>query len=232
MAKNAQQLKALTLQEFEQAAAQFDNDDPSVYNMCREDYPDIVQELEREPFNDVLDAGSGTGAVLALLAADHPQANYTGIDLSPRMVAVAQSKAIPGARFVCGDCEQLPFAPGSFDVIVCSQSFHHYPNPELFFASCARVLRPGGRLLIRDMSPLWPIRFLVNHVELPVMHLLGKGDVHCYGRWELERLCAGADLTLERFERRSGMRMHCLIRKKVRTAQQQAFVHDWKEPFA
>ena len=48
MAKSAKELKSMTLKEFEKAAEQFDNDDPSVYNMCRKDYPDILAELEKE----------------------------------------------------------------------------------------------------------------------------------------------------------------------------------------
>ena len=47
MAKSAKELKSMTLKEFEKAAEQFDNDDPSVYNLCRKDYPDILAELEK-----------------------------------------------------------------------------------------------------------------------------------------------------------------------------------------
>ena len=48
MAKPAKELKSMTLKEFEKAAEQFDNDAPSVYNLCRKDYPDILAELEKE----------------------------------------------------------------------------------------------------------------------------------------------------------------------------------------
>ena len=53
MAKSAEELKALTLHEFNNAAKQFDNKNPSVYNMCRKDYPDLLAELEKEEFTDV-----------------------------------------------------------------------------------------------------------------------------------------------------------------------------------
>ena len=102
MAKSAKELKSMTLKEFEKAAEQFDNDDPSVYNLCRKDYPDILAELEKEEFTDVLDAGCGTDAVIALLAKKYP-----GIDLSPKMIAVASAKKTENAVFVCGDCENL-----------------------------------------------------------------------------------------------------------------------------
>ena len=107
MAKSAKELKSMTLKEFEKAAEQFDNDDPSVYNLCRKDYPDILAELKKEEFTDVLDAGCGTGAVIALLAKKYPKKHYTGIDLSTKMIEVASAKKTENAVFVCGDCENL-----------------------------------------------------------------------------------------------------------------------------
>ena len=147
MAKSAEELKKLTLEEFQKEAGQFDNNDPSIYNLCRKDYPEILAEIEKEPFTDLLDAGCGTGAVISLLADKYPDKHYTGIDISPNMIEVAKSKSSSNSAFVCGDCEQLPFDENSFDVITCSMSFHHYPHPEKFFTSCYRVLRPNGRLI-------------------------------------------------------------------------------------
>lgn len=214
MAWSAEKLKAVSLQEFNAAAASFDGEDPSVYRMCRRDYPELVEELEREPFLDLLDAGCGTGAVLALLARKNPNRHYTGLDLSPRMIELAQSKKIPGTAFFCGDCEAIPFAPASFDAIVCSMSFHHYPHPEEFFKSCFRVLRPGGRLVIRDMTQRQPLRWMVNHIEIPLLRLLlHKGDVACYGRADFEKFCAASGLTLEKFEQRPRFRLHSVMRR-------------------
>ena len=215
MAKSAEELKTLTLHEFNRAAEQFDNSDPSVYNLCRKDYPDILAELEKEDFTDVLDAGCGTGAVIALLAEKHPDRHYTGIDLSPKMIEIAAAKGTKHAKFVCGDCEALPFEPDSFDVITCSMSFHHYPHPVEFFRSCRRVLRPGGRLIIRDMTASPFLRKLINGVEIPLAHLLGRGDVACYGEKDFARFCRESGLKLERFEHRKGFRLHSVIRKEA-----------------
>ena len=215
MAKSAKELKSMTLKEFEKAAEQFDNDDPSVYNLCRKDYPDILAELEKEDFTDVLDAGCGTGAVISLLAEKYPDKHYTGIDLSPKMIEVALAKKAENAKFVCGDCENLPFDDNSFDAITCSMSFHHYPQPVDFFRSCERVLRPGGRLIIRDMTAGPVMLKLINVVELPLVHLLGKGDVACYGRKDFERFCQESGLKLELFEQRKGFRLHSVMRKAI-----------------
>ena len=62
----SEEYKRLSLKEFDRAAEKFDDDDPSVYNMCRKDYPDVLAEAVKEPFSDLLDAGCGTGAMLAM----------------------------------------------------------------------------------------------------------------------------------------------------------------------
>ena len=212
---NASDYKALSIKEFSRAAKVYETDEAGVYRMCRKDYPDILAELEKEEFTDVLDAGCGTGAVIALLSEKYPEKHYTGIDLSPKMIEVASAKKTENAVFVCGDCEDLPFKDNSFDAITCSMSFHHYPHPVDFFRSCERVLRPGGRLIIRDMTA-GPLKLkLINAVEIPLVHLLGKGDVACYGRKDFERFCQESGLKLELFEQRKGFRLHSVMRKSV-----------------
>ena len=72
-------------------------------------------------------------------------------------------------------------------------SFHHYPHPVDFFGSCERVLRPGGR----DMTAGPIMLKLINAVEMPLVHLLGKGDVACYGRKDFEQFCQESGLKLD-----------------------------------
>lgn len=59
---NSAEYKELSLKEFDMAAAKFDDNDPSVYNLCRKDYLDVLAEVRTEEFSDLLDAGCGTGA--------------------------------------------------------------------------------------------------------------------------------------------------------------------------
>lgn len=77
------------------------------------------------------------------------------------------------------------------------------------------MLRPGGRLIIRDMTTGPIKRKLINAVEMPLLHLLGKGDVACYGRKDFEGFCQESGLKLELFEQRKGFRLHSVIRKSV-----------------
>ena len=177
--------------------------------ICREVEPELNRKMT------VLELACGTGAVIALLAKKYPEKHYTGIDLSPKMIEVASAKKTENAVFVCDDCENLPFEDNSFDAITCSMSFHHYPHPVDFFRSCERVLRSGGRLIIRDMTAGPIMLKLINAVEMPLVHLLGKGDVACYGRKDFEQFCQESGLKLELFEQRKGFRLHSVMRKSV-----------------
>jgi ubiquinone/menaquinone biosynthesis C-methylase UbiE len=206
--------KKLSIKEFSKAAEVYETDQAGIYKMCKKDYPDILAELEKEDFTDLLDCGCGTAPMLSLLKEKYPDKRYTGIDLTPKMIEVAKAKKMDGVNLVVGDCENLPFEEDSFDAVICSQSFHHYPNVQDFFNSVYRVLRPGGRLVLRDMtSTCAPVRWLMNNIETPIINLTGHGDVHVYGRDEVKRLCDNAGLVMEMFERRGFFRMHCVARK-------------------
>ncbi len=213
---NSKQYKKLTLKEFDKAARQFDNDEMSVYNMCRKDYPDILEEVKKENFDTLLDCGCGTGAMLRLFVKDIPDKKYCGIDLSAEMINVARENCSI-VDFTQGDCEELPFDDETFDVVTCSMSFHHYPNVEKFFSNVYRILKPNGRFILRDMTSrnaliLWA----TNYIELPLANkFAGKGDVHCYSVKEVERLCVECGLKPERIEVRKGMRLHAVMRKPI-----------------
>ena len=130
------------------------------------------------------------------------------------MIEQAKKKNLPNASFVVGDCEKFPFAENSFDAIICSMSFHHYPHPQDFFNSVQRCLRPGGRLILRDMtSDSKIVRWLVNKIEMPLINKIGHGDVEMATRETVCTCAENAGLVVERYEIRKGMRLHAVIRK-------------------
>lgn len=213
---NDQEYKALSIKEFSKAAKVYETDEAGVYKMCKKDYPDVLAELEKEEFTDLLDCGCGTAPMITMLQKKYPEKHYTGIDLTPEMIEVARSKQMPGVRLVVGDCENLPFPDNSYDAVICCQSFHHYPNVQDFFHSVYRVLRPGGRLILRDMTAKSAAaRWFMNHIEMPVINLAGHGDVHVYGTDEVQKLCNRAGLNLEIAEKRGFFRLHCVARKPL-----------------
>ena len=206
--------KKVSIAEFSKAAEVYETDQAGVYKMCKKDYPDVLAELEKEEFNDLLDCGCGTAPMLTLLKEKYPDKRYTGIDLTPKMIEVARAKHMQGVELVVGDCENLPFEDNSFDAVICCQSFHHYPNVQDFFNSVYRVLRPGGRLVLRDMTAKSAVMlWLMNHVEVPLINLTGHADVHMYSGKEVEALCNNAGLKMELFEARGFFRLHCVARK-------------------
>jgi ubiquinone/menaquinone biosynthesis C-methylase UbiE len=100
---------------------------------------------------DALDAGCGTGFLSFELAARGHR--VTGIDFAPAMLEEARRKAAErgvSIRFEAGDAEQLPFAAGSFDLVVSRHVLWTLPHPEAAIDEWIRVLRPGGRLAVID----------------------------------------------------------------------------------
>jgi ubiquinone/menaquinone biosynthesis C-methylase UbiE len=207
--------KNISIKEFSKAAKVYETDRGGVYKMCKKDYPDVLAELEKEDFTDLLDCGCGPAPMLTLLHEKYPDKHYTGIDLTPEMIEVARAKNMEDVKLVVGDCEKLPFDDESFDAVICCQSFHHYPNVQDFFNSVYRVLRPGGRLILRDMTMnTAAVRWFCNHIEIPIINLTGHGDVRIYGRDDVNKLCNKAGLTMELFEKRGFCRLHCVARKQ------------------
>ena len=152
---------------------------------------------------DVLEVAVGTGRNLSF----YPQGvRVTGIDLSPGMLEFARGRATElgiDAELLEGDAETLPFSDDRFDTVVCALSLCSIPNSTKAVAEMARVLKPGGRLLLLDhIGSTWPpiyaaqwllerltIRSVGEHFtrrQLPLVRAAGLEVV------ETERLKAGS----------------------------------------
>jgi ubiquinone/menaquinone biosynthesis C-methylase UbiE len=119
----------------------------------------------------VLDLGAGTGRFTPALAQAFGGPVY-GVEPSRRMRDIAgQAAAHPAVTYLAGSGEQLPLADGSCDVVLMYLVFHHLRDPAAAAAEIARVLRPGGRVLIRStfadrMPDLWWHRFFPRAIEI------------------------------------------------------------------
>ena len=100
----------------------------------------------------ILDVGTGPGLLPLQLAERGPQLRIDAVDLSPEMIEAARSTAGPDARiaFAEADVAALPFADGSFDLVVSSISQHHGVDPAAGMREIARELRPGASAWIYD----------------------------------------------------------------------------------
>jgi arsenite methyltransferase len=110
----------------------------------------------------VLDVGCGAGTdtlVAAQMVA--PEGRVTGIDMTREMIAKAQSAAAEmGAKnvqFLEGDVERLPFGEESFDVVISNGVVDLIPDKDAVFSELGRVLRPGGRIQIADVTIQNPV---------------------------------------------------------------------------
>ncbi|WP_267241654.1 class I SAM-dependent methyltransferase [Streptomyces sp. PR69] len=116
----------------------------------------LADALAIAPGERVLDVASGRGAT-ALLLADEYGAEVDGVDYSPAATALAQGAAraaglADGVRFTTGDAERLPYPDGAFDAAVCECALCTFPDKARAAAEFARILRPGGRLGLTDVT--------------------------------------------------------------------------------
>lgn len=144
--------------------------------------------LEPRPDDRLLDVGCGSGAAVRAAAPSVDRA--VGVDLSEGMIARARglAGATPNVEFLVADAEALPFEDATFSVLLCTTSFHHYPSPERAVGEMARVLMPGGRIVIADMVSDRLIMRLVDQL----LRRTQRSHVGCQRSSGLASLLAGA----------------------------------------
>jgi SAM-dependent methyltransferase len=114
------------------------------------------------PGEHVLDLGSGAGTD-SLVAAQMvgPQGRVVGIDMTPEMLSKARGAAAEAdlghVEFVHGEVEELPFDDETFDVVISNGVIDLIPNKEAVFSGIFRVLRPGGRIQVADVTIQVPV---------------------------------------------------------------------------
>lgn len=120
-----------------------------------------VRSLGAEGGDAVLDAGCGTGLTTRRLL--DRGCYVTALDLSVKSLAYLRGRHTGGAlRVVQGDLTSLPFAAGAFDRVLCANTLQHVPGDgarQLCVRELARVLRPGGRLVVTAQQHSIPRRW-------------------------------------------------------------------------
>lgn len=181
-----EQLKARSKAAFDEQAPIYDEGMQGDH--ARALYPCILEEARRAmegiPVPSVLDVGCGTGMLSERLLGAFPSCRLTGVDLSPAMVERARVRLAGRAEVREADAERLPFHDGAFDLVVCNDSFHHYPDPDRAVFQMWRVLRKGGALVLGDVWQPAPARAVMN-AWMPFSH---EGDVRIYSEAELRAI--------------------------------------------
>jgi demethylmenaquinone methyltransferase/2-methoxy-6-polyprenyl-1,4-benzoquinol methylase len=135
--------------------------------------------LNPRPGEKILDLAAGTGGSTAALA--ESGAEVVACDLSEGMIAVGRQRH-PELAFVQGDATDLPFEDASFDAVTISFGLRNVENTEKALREMARVVKPGGRLVICEFSrPTWPpfravYGFYLEQILTRVAGLLSSDD--------------------------------------------------------
>lgn len=157
-----------------------------------------IAALGLEPGDRVLDIGSGTGELARLLAETvGADGEAIGVDPNPGMRTEAARRA-PRARFVDGNAYALTFPDGSLDAVTCERVFQHLDHPEKATAEIARVLRPGGRVVVTDID--WATA-IIHPGEPDIVRVMTEsmrgGVVNPFAARRLPGLLSGAGLTVD-----------------------------------
>jgi ubiquinone/menaquinone biosynthesis C-methylase UbiE len=110
-----------------------------------------------------------------------------GIDISPQMLHIAGEKLGKQADIRLGDSEELPWEDNSFDVVVCINSFHHFPNPQKELKEMHRVLRQEGLLILADPWLTSPV-IQVSNLLIRLIASRIYGDFRLYTELDIRRL--------------------------------------------
>ncbi|MEU9320983.1 class I SAM-dependent methyltransferase [Streptomyces sp. NPDC048295] len=163
----------------------------AVYDSLPSSYIEVEEPVVRTILDGIapgvaLDAACGTGRqTRALTAYGH---RVIGVDQSPQMIAKAREHA-PDAEFRAGHLERLPLDDDSVDLAVCTLAMTHLPDLAPGMKELARVVRPGGRIIVSDLHPFVialqgqclfahgseELAFVRNHVHLPSHYLEAFG---------------------------------------------------------
>jgi ubiquinone/menaquinone biosynthesis C-methylase UbiE len=165
----------------------------------RRTLPLLMDAARTTPGERVLDLGSGTGAFEERLAETVPGAEVVGVDVAPAMVERARRKlqGVPAVSFERADAHALPFEAERFDAVVTASTFHYFDRPAAALAEAARVVRPGGRLVVLD----WCRDFWTCRVMDAVLQRLDPAHDACYTLAEMRALLGASPLAFQRARR-------------------------------
>jgi ubiquinone/menaquinone biosynthesis C-methylase UbiE len=144
------------------------------------------------PDDELLDIACGPGS-LTLELAPHI-ARATGLDITPAMLDQAREtqarSGVDNVAWVEGDGARIPFPDGAFSLVTCSAAFHHFEHPAAILAEMVRVSRPGGRVVVSDVTPDADKTGAYDRME----HMRDPSHRHAHSLSELEELGAGLGL--------------------------------------
>lgn len=127
----------------------------------------LLKALRPKPADRALDVATGTGFTAVSLA--RWVKDVIGTDVTDEMLEearrLAKSEGLTNVKFELGDALKMKFSDASFDVVTARRATHHFQDVPRFLREAKRVLKPGGRLGVADMSPPEGAEAFVNQIE-------------------------------------------------------------------
>lgn len=160
---------------------------------------ETLRRMPMTPTARVLDVGCGTGELLMRLRAKYPDAVLAGLDPVAEMLAVSKDKLSGNEDLRIGYADSLPWQSESFDVVVSCNMFHYITHPIAALQEMARVLRPGGSLVLTD----WCDDYIACRVCNLYLRLTNRAFYKTYRHAEcldLLRTAGFKDVKLERYK--------------------------------
>ena len=145
----------------------------------------------------LLDVGCGTGELLRRMRAKYPDAALAGLDPVPQMLAVARDKLGGKEDLRIGYADSLPWPAAGFDVVVSCNMFHYITHPVEALREMARVIRPGGALVLTD----WCDDYIACRLCNLYLRLTNRAFYKTYREAECLDLLGQAGFGTVRFER-------------------------------
>lgn len=174
--KNIKKLEKQNVWFFDKWAKSYDN---FIFKwFMRKAQKDSINMITKKNFS-AIDVSCGTGEGLLMLM-ERTKNKLAGIDLSPEMIKIAKQKIKdPKIELKQANVEKIPYKDNSFDVVLSTEAFHHYTQPEKSLKEMKRVLKKDGELIITD-----PDFLLFNKI----FEWLEPGCFHIYNKKEMKKL--------------------------------------------
>jgi ubiquinone/menaquinone biosynthesis C-methylase UbiE len=168
---------------------------------ARKLYDKVALKVDLFKHEFILDIGCGKGNLLEHLK--KYKSKLYGADISSEMVKYARERLGNYAELIIADSESLPWEDNSFDIIVCTLSFHHYPYPGKSLNEMKRLLRKNGHIIIAEA---WLPALLRNIANLFINSKFNKtGDVKVYSKYEWLNMLRSAGFININFEKMSSV---------------------------
>ena len=161
------------------------------YDYLRSAQLGVISLLDLKENVSMLDIGCGTGWALgqaATLVSD--KGTFYGVDLSEKMIEKAKEnfRGKENFHFFKANAEEIPLEDNQFEIIICTNSFHHYLHQEKALKEMHRLLRTQGKVYILDPT----VDFWFAKVLAKIFHLFDRAHVRLHSTKEFEKLITTA----------------------------------------